>query len=78
MKKTVVKITKSCLEDLLHIPTNVEIENIALDRTEANSIMIILEGEGLPGFTEVEEGGLISMSEIMYTKNITNEFKKVG
>ena len=78
MKKTIVKITKSCLEDLLHIPINVEIENISMDRCKNNEIMVLLEGEGLPDFTEVKAGGLISQSTIIYTKTITNEFKKVG
>lgn len=78
MKKTIVKITKSFLSDLLHIPVNVEIENMVIDKIEADCIMMILEGNGLPDFTEVKEVGLISRSEIIYTKYITNEFKKIG
>lgn len=78
MKKTIVKITKKLLEDLLHIPMNVEIENMSMDRFKNNEIMILLEGEGLPDFTEVKEGMLISRSEIIYIKTITNEIKKIG
>lgn len=78
MKKTIVMLSENFLEELLHIPPGVEIENVSMDRFSNGHIRILLSGDGLPDFTELKVGDLICQSEIIYTKTITNEFKKVG
>lgn len=78
MKKTIVKISPIIFKDFLHLSENINIENIAMDRFK-NEIQIILEGDSLPDFAEIKKSGnLISHSEIIYTKTITNEFKKIN
>ena len=77
MKKTIVKISPIIFKDFLHLSENINIENIAMDRFK-NEIQIILEGDSLPDFAEIKSGNLISHSEIIYTKTITNEFKKIN
>lgn len=62
-KKTIIKISKTLLEDLLHIPANIKIENVSIDRFKNDEIMILLEGEGLPDSVKVEPGEIISCSK---------------
>ena len=80
MKKTIIKISKDYLAELLHFPVNVEIEGMfqSDDDPLNNTVSMILAGDDLPDYTEGKIGEDISQSEIIYTKIITNEFKKVG
>ena len=79
MKKTIIRISKDYLAELLHFPANVEIDGIfrSDDDSLNNTISMILSGDDLPDYTEGKVGDSISQSEIIYTKTITNEFKKV-
>ena len=78
MKKTIVKISKRYLEELLHIPPGVEIENVSMDRFDNDDLRILLSGDDLPDFAEIEKSGSLISHSIIYTKTIINEFKKVG
>ena len=80
MKKTIIRISKDYLAELLHFPVNVEIDGIfrSDDDSLNNTISMILSGDDLPDYTEGKVGDSISQSEIIYTKTITNEIKKVG
>ena len=81
MKKTLVTISNRFLIDLLHLPDDVEVESIMKNKdTLLNGLLTMtLIGDGLPSFTEIRtDKKPISQSEIIYTKTITNEIKKVG